>query len=311
MCNGQSLKMKEFHSKASNWANSVHKATFCSEIHFTRVPKIWQWSIHNHKPLCLTFGAAHENVHFQNESRLPSPHRILTNRHIFHLTENSACSPTVSNMIYVVTIGIASPALSVRRGKVKDLSRFLSFLPEFSSFLDFHLFFPTFGKFFAVGGTLPHLDPPVATPLVVTSHPFLKWDEVPNENLVNQKLRWIIPIIQGLLGYKGIGKVRLLKIGRICDFGCESRVWELRNKLCLCLLIHVMTWLTWLMSSGVLELLWPSKASYPALLFVPPMSPVQCHASGHLHMWGVVYLAFFFHALGSSGLVLILACSYS
>ena len=61
--------------------------------------------------------------------------------------------------------------------------------------------------------------------------------------------------------------------------------------------------LTWLMSSGVLELLWPSKASYPALLSVglPPMSPVQCLASGHQHMWGVVYLAFFFNDSGSSG----------
>ena len=47
-----------------------------------------------------------------------------------------------------------------------------------------------------------------------------------------------------------------------------------------------------LMLSGVLELLWPSKASYPALLPVPQMFPVQCLASGHLHEWGTVYLTF-------------------
>ena len=38
------------------------------------------------------------------------------------------------------------------------------------------------------------------------------------------------------------------------------------------------------MSSGVRELLWPSKASCSGLLSVPPMSPVQCLASGLLHM---------------------------
>ena len=38
-----------------------------------------------------------------------------------------------------------------------------------------------------------------------------------------------------------------------------------------------------LMSSGVFELIWPSKSSCPALLSVPLMSPVQCLASGHLH----------------------------
>ena len=37
-------------------------------------------------------------------------------------------------------------------------------------------------------------------------------------------------------------------------------------------------------------------------------SPVSSFTT--LRMWGVVYMAFFFHALGSSGLVLILARSY-
>ena len=48
---------------------------------------------------------------------------------------------------------------------MKEPSRFLPFLPDFSSFFlifpDFFLFFTIFGKFFAVrDGTLPPLAPP-------------------------------------------------------------------------------------------------------------------------------------------------------
>ena len=58
---------------------------------------------------------------------------------------------------------VAEPALSVRRGKVKELSRFLPFLSNFSSFPplfpDFPLFFLIFGKFFTVRGHSAPLTP--------------------------------------------------------------------------------------------------------------------------------------------------------
>ena len=60
---------------------------------------------------------------------------------------------------------VALPALFVRIGKVKEPSRFLPFLPNFSSF--FPDFSPLFGKFLTVrDDTLPPPpSSPVATPL--------------------------------------------------------------------------------------------------------------------------------------------------
>ena len=65
---------------------------------------------------------------------------------------------------------VALPALSVRRGKVKEPSRFLPFLPDFSSFSpifpDFFPLFPGFWQIFRCQGwhSAP-LATPVATPL--------------------------------------------------------------------------------------------------------------------------------------------------
>ena len=62
----------------------------------------------------------------------------------------------------ILALGCSSVALSVRRCKVKEPSRFFPFLPRFLLFFpDFSLFFPIFGIYFAVrGGTLPPLTPP-------------------------------------------------------------------------------------------------------------------------------------------------------
>ena len=65
---------------------------------------------------------------------------------------------------------------------MKENSRFLPFLPDFSSFFPifpdffplFPDFFPIFGKFFAVrGGTLAPLATPMATPLNVAERVLL------------------------------------------------------------------------------------------------------------------------------------------
>ena len=60
----------------------------------------------------------------------------------------------------------AWPALSARRGKVKESFRFLPFLPDVPPFSPiFPLFFPDFWQIFRCqGGTLPPV-PLVATPL--------------------------------------------------------------------------------------------------------------------------------------------------
>ena len=74
-------------------------------------------------------------------------------------------SPSSSSQQEIITSSVASP-IPVRRGKVKETSWFLPFLPDFSSFFpffffpDFSLFFLIFGKFFTVRhGTLPPLPP--------------------------------------------------------------------------------------------------------------------------------------------------------
>ena len=71
-------------------------------------------------------------------------------------------------------------ALSVRRGKVKEPSRYLTFLPDFSSFSrfsppfpNFPLFFPIFGNFFPVKGALSLAPPPLATLLLAKVNTYL------------------------------------------------------------------------------------------------------------------------------------------
>ena len=70
--------------------------------------------------------------------------------------------------------GVASPICQEGQSKrpfpnFAFSSRFVLFFPNFFPlFPDFPLFSSIFGKFFAMGGggTLPHLDLPVATPLL-------------------------------------------------------------------------------------------------------------------------------------------------
>ena len=59
-------------------------------------------------------------------------------------------------------------------------------------------------------------------------------------------------------------------------------------------------WLTWLMSSGVLELSWLSRSSCPSLQSWVLYLPFQFFVLVYLSSWGLVFLAFTYHVLESS-----------
>ena len=64
-----------------------------------------------------------------------------------------------------------------------------------------------------------------------------------------------------------------------------------------------LTWLTWLMSSGVLELSWLSRSSCPSLQSWILCFPFQFLALECPSSWGLVFLAFAYHVLESSEVV--------
>ena len=70
------------------------------------------------------------------------------------------CYSQSAKFWYLTTCHVAYAVLSVRKGKVKEPSRILPFLPDFASFFPI---FPSFSRFlaffFAGGGTLPSLTP--------------------------------------------------------------------------------------------------------------------------------------------------------
>ena len=80
-------------------------------------------------------------------------------------------------------LSVAQPALSVRRGKVKEPSQFFAFSSQF--FLFFPLFFPIFGKFFTVRGhTLPPLAPQWLRHCLLYVRPLMYWPHQREDKVV-------------------------------------------------------------------------------------------------------------------------------